>query len=95
MILEFIIQFITCKKQSQAGTSALFVVPMWVESEFWKLITKHPKVFFIIRRFPWNTPLFTSPNQAGTARKHCGNTKWPVVVVWVPPTIIPELANVL
>ena len=82
-ILDFLIRFLFCKLRSPFGTAALFVLPLWEGTLFWDLIQQYPEVFKIVETFGTGSDLFTSPNQRGWVRKHCGPTKWPVVVVRV------------
>jgi len=93
-ILPIIYRFLIGKVAQQLGTSAAFVLPMWVGSPHWDLVVRYPADFVIIRRFPASTQLFTSPNVAGSVRKSCGPTRWPVAIVWVGPgTMSAELCS--
>ena len=85
IILDFLIRFLFCKLRSPLGTAAIFVLPLWEGTLFWTLIQQYPEVFEVVEMFPKDSHLFTSPNQRGWVRKHCGPTKWPVVVVRVGP----------
>jgi hypothetical protein len=90
--LLILLHFLMCKLRCPAGTSACFILPVWIGTEFWDLVKAMPRTFIVIRRWPRKTPLFTSaaaPTERGN-RKFCGNTQWPVVAVWAGPKPITE-----
>ena len=88
LIFQFLRRFMQCKTAKPEGTTAVFILPVWGTQVYWDLITAHPKVFEIVRRWRAGTALFTSPNVEGTQRKYCGETKWPVVAIRIPPTAL-------
>jgi len=93
-ILPILYRFLVCKLRHLMGTSAVFVLPMWLGSPHWDFILRFPTDFEIVRRFQPGSLLFTSPNIAGNIRKSCGPTRWPVALVRIGPgEISPELGE--
>ena len=80
------------------GTSGTFVVPVWADRSYWRLL-KGAKV---LAYYPAGVPLFTSPDwrelELGSSghygfggvqpRVHRGDTKWPVLVAHFPPLLM-------
>jgi hypothetical protein len=77
-------------------TSGTFVLPVWPDRSFWKLL----KGARVVAYYPSGVPLFTSPDWRGLdsgggvyrfdshrPRVHRGNTRWPVVVAHFPPLL--------
>jgi len=77
-------------------TSGTFVLPVWPDRSFWKLLRGARLVAY----YPEGVPLFTSPDWRGldsgggeyrfdslTPRVHRGDTRWPVIVAHFPPLL--------
>lgn len=78
--VEPVIQrFLECKRKSPQATSATFVLPAWVGSAWWSLVTAN---FRVVEYFPpWSHVFTASPVKGTDARRLAGPTRWPVVVV--------------
>ena len=77
-------------------TSGTFVLPVWPDRSFWKLL----KGARLVAYYPEGVPLFTSPDwrvldsgggeyrfDSLTPRVHRGDTRWPVIVAHFPPLL--------
>ena len=77
-------------------TSGTFVLPVWPDRSFWKLL----KGARLVAYYPSGVPLFTSPDwrdlESGEGeyrfdslapRVHRGDTRWPVIVAHFPPLL--------
>jgi len=72
-----------CKAQAPYTTSAVFVVPDWPTADFWPLLHGMK----LVRYYPRGTSLFTgAPVPGSTTRTKVGPVRWPVCVLWDPPT---------
>ena len=92
IILSILIHFLKCKLRCPVGTSACFILPAWINEDFWILVIGMPRTFRVLRRWEVGTHLFTAaaaPTEIGI-RKDVGGTRWPVVAVWVGPSPIVE-----
>ena len=80
---EFLSHYLHCKAADQR-IGGLFVVPQWQRKPWWGLIQD----LKVVARYPAGTNLFTAPARGDgeiRARRHCGPTQWPVLVIWDPP----------
>ena len=83
-----LLHFLKAKRRCPLGTAGLLVLPFWPDKAFWThIVLALPDVFKIIQRFEKGSRIFTSPHAAHGARKNCGPTRWPVVVVRVSPQV--------
>ena len=87
LLYEILMHFLLCKAEMPVGTAALFILPLWVPSDFMTLVHSMPRTFQVVARFPAGSQLFTAPvpAHAGGGRRYVGDTRWPVVAVWVGP----------
>eukprot|EP00976_Prorocentrum_cordatum_P036676 746220-Prorocentrum_minimum.AAC.1 len=72
---------------SPRGTEAVFILPCWTQESFYKLFSAHPNVWWVVRRWPTDTPLFTAPIPAGLGggRRFVETTNRPVIAVRADP----------
>jgi len=86
-LYEILVHFLRCKQEEPVGTAALFILPMWVPSDFMSLVHSRPDVFRVVARYPTGTALFTAPAppNRGGGRRYLGPTRWPVLAVWAGP----------
>ena len=70
------------QKAADASTAGMFVLPQWESSPWWRLVRDWARV----RTYPKGTELFTAPAVGQGERRSLGPTRWPVVVLWDPPT---------
>ena len=86
-LLPIVRRFLQCKAECQLGTSAMFIIPLWVEEDFYKLMRSLPQVFRVVRTWEAGTALFTAPvlSHVGSGRVYRGPTKWAVQAVWAGP----------
>ena len=97
IIKEVLEWFLECYRDVGQGTSGTFVVPVWADRSYWRLL-KGAKV---LAYYPAGVPLFTSPDwrelELGSGhygfggvepRVHRGDTKWPVLVAHFPPLLV-------
>jgi hypothetical protein len=75
--LLILLHFLMGKLRGPVGTSACFILPAWIGTEFCDLVKAMPRTFIVIRRWPRNTPLFTP--EAGEEIGSSVGTQWPVV----------------
>ena len=87
VICQILSHVLRAKEEQPAGTSVLLVLPVWWEKPYWAIITELPELFQVVERYEAGEQLFTSPNAKAGHRKHCGPTRWPVVVVYLPPAV--------
>jgi hypothetical protein len=92
MIEEALRWFLECYRDSNYCTSGTFVLPVWADRAWWKLL----KGASVIAYYGEGHPLFTSPDWRRLSRgeggyaygegMRCfrGNTRWPVVVIHFP-----------
>jgi hypothetical protein len=88
MLLRVLQRFLQCKGECPVGTSALFIVPVWRDQPFYKLLEKFDGVVFeCVRRWPQGAHLFTSPVPAhrGSGREFRGATRWPTEAWYAKP----------
>ena len=90
IILQILLRFLICKERCQVGTSAVFVLPMWVGEDFLELVESMPNTFVRVRDFPAGSELFTAPVWGSVQRRYCGVTRWDVGVFRVPPAPMVE-----
>ena len=68
------------------GIAALFILHVWTDYDYWKLIVSYLRVVNIMDVYPVGSDMFTSsPNVLGGGRKVLWPTEWPVAVVRVGP----------
>ena len=87
--------FLQAYRGAEAATSGTFVLPVWPERRFWRLL-KGAKV---LDYYPAGTQLFTSPDWrqlqltggdfalGGQRRVVRGPTRWPVLIAMFPPLL--------
>ena len=87
--------FLQAYRGAEAATSGTFVLPVWPERRFWRLL-KGAKV---LDYYPAGTQLFTSPDWrqlqltggdfalGGRRRVVRGPTRWPVLIAMFPPLL--------
>ena len=88
--------FLEAYRRAVVATSGTFVLPVWADRSWWRLL----RGARVVAYYPAGTPLFTSPDwrqlavgqgqyaMAGEGgRAYRGPTRWPVVVVHFPPLL--------
>jgi hypothetical protein len=95
--LEILAHALQCKVREPVGTSATFILPVWVTARFWKEIIRcMPKTFQVVRTWKAGSHLFTTPassveRAAGMGeRLDCGPTRWDVVALRIRPGPLTE-----
>lgn len=85
LLEEILRHAIKCKRRSPLGTSALFILPVWPQMEYWNIMESNPDILVIVERIEKGTSMFTVPSRAIGVyeRFSLGPTRWPVVVVWM------------
>jgi hypothetical protein len=89
MLHEILLHFLDCMREEPVGTAALFILPLWVPSDFMSLVHGMPHVFRIVERYERGSELFTAPAPVhrGGARRYLGPTRWPVVCNYPTPVV--------
>jgi len=84
---DILVHFLRCLGEEPVGTVALFILPLWVPSDFMSLVHSQPDVFRVVARYPPGSAMFTAPVPAhlGGGRRYVGPTRWPVIAVWAGP----------
>lgn len=80
---EYISHGLAAYAEAPTTTSLTFVLPVWPRRRFWRKLRR----FRVAAYYPAGTSLFTSPGrrQEDDGRVYRGATRWPVVVVHMPP----------
>ena len=89
LMFSILLHFLRCKIKCQLGTTATFVLPVWLSHEAIKLVVEMGTEWFaIVRTFEAGTHLFTAPSDVArsTGRRDVGPTRWAVWVVRCPPS---------
>ena len=85
MIWDIMTHFLRCKIRCPVGTSVLFLVPVWVDTVWYRCIRAMPGSFQRVRHWDKGADLFTAPSHPNEhqGRKLCGTTSWDVEVYYV------------
>ena len=86
----FIEKFLSEHRLSPHNTSAVFLLPMWKDQDWWNLIEKN---FNIVKIYPKGSLLFSGAPAGGEGERYpLGPTRWPVVACHMP-CVIPPIIN--
>jgi hypothetical protein len=90
LMFSILLHFLKCKMSSPVGTSAIFVLPVWLSHDAVRMVLAMPEWFEVVRRYEAGTRLFTAPRDVSrkATREDVGPTKWGVWVVRCPPVKI-------
>ena len=88
--------FLEAYRRAEVATSGTFVLPVWADRSWWRLL----RGARVVAYYPAGTPLFTSPDWRQLAvgqgqyslvedggRAYRGPTRWPVLVAHFPPVL--------
>ena len=75
LMFSILLHFLKCKMSSPVGTSAMFVLPVWLSHDAVRMVLAMPEWFEVVRRYEAGTRLFTAPQMYPVRRR--GKTSGP------------------